>query len=353
MRTSVTAASLATVTLLARLFGLHPVGVFILAGCSLLVLGVLLARANEEVAAYLGPVAGALITSTFGNSIELTVGILALMKGEIEIVKGTVVGSIVTNLLLILGVSALAGGLKHKYQTFQPRVAAVTVSTLTVAVIALLTPAVIPTLPGHGAENPRLADIHLSLGVAIVLIVLYILGLVFSLVTHKELSATRSGRMVIPVIPKWSLRKGISVLLGLTCVVVLLSDILVDSLEGMMKTLPLTPQFLGVIVLAAFGNAADLSGAVRLARKNRIDLVYQLVSGAATQVALLVGPLFVLIGWLVGKPMTLQFSMLQVFSVAVATLILAVSSADGEFDWYKGMQLLGVYGILAVANFFY
>lgn len=350
MRSAVTAGVLALATYLGRFLHFHDVAIFFLAGCSLLVLGDLLARAQEEVSGHLGPLAGGLINATFGNSIELTVGILALSAGQIEVVKGTVVGSIVTNLLLILGLSALAGGLKYKYQTFQPRVAAVMISTMTVAVIALLMPAVVPSLPDTKL-HPR--AIHFSLGVSVVLIVMYVLGLVFSLVTHREVSATRSGRMVIPAIPKWSLRKGVGVLLSLTLVVVSLSDALVDSLEGMMKTLPLSPSFLGVIVLAGFGNAADLSGAVRLARKNRIDMVYQLVSGAATQVALLVGPIFVLVGYLIGQPMTLQFTPLQVVSVAVATLIVGVSSGDGEFDWYKGMQLLGVYGILAVANFFY
>lgn len=349
MRSTITAGVLALITFLAHwVFQLHEVGVFFLAGVSLLVMGDLLARANEEVAGHLGPLAGGIINATFGNSIELTVGILALRAGQIEIVQGTVVGSIVTNLLLILGLSALAGGLKYKYQTFQPRVAAVMISTMTVAVIALLLPAAVPS-PRQGTSHA----LHFSFGVSLVLIVLYVLGLVFSLVTHKEVSATRSGKMVIPTIPKWSLRKGIGVLLSLTLVVVALSDALVDSLEGMMQTLPLSPNFLGVIVLAGFGNAADLSVAVRLARKNRIDLVYQLVSGAATQVALMVAPIFVIVGHLIGQPMSLKFSPLQVISVAVATLIVGVSSTDGELDWYKGMQLLAVYGILAVANFYY
>ena len=350
MQTAVAAALLAMLTLCFRVADFHPVLVFLTAGCTLIAVGDVMARANEEVAGHVGPVAGGLLNASFGNSTELAVGFLALHKGQIDVVKGATIGSILTNLLLILGLAALVGGVKFKYQTFQPRAASVTISTMTVAVIAFLLPAVLPKL------NPEAAR-DFSLGVSVLLIFLYVMSLVFSLVTHAETedvsAVTRSGRILIPTIPTWSLRKGMGVMLVLTALVLLVSDTLVDSIEGMMSSLKLSPSFLGVILLAAFGNAADLSVAIRLARKNRIDLVFQLVSGAATQVALWVGPLFVLAGFLMGQPMSLQFTMVQVVSVAVSTLIVGVSAGDGELDWFKGLLLLGVYSILGVANFFY
>ena len=331
--------------------------VFITAGIGIIPLAAYMGNATEEIAVVVGPNLGGLLNATFGNATELILAIIALRGGLVDVVKATITGAIVSNLLLVMGFSMLLGGLIYKEQKFQPTAARVNASSMNLAVIAILLPTAIEyTSSGIGSATLQ----RLSVAVAIVLILVYGLTLLFSMKTHsylydvgvaenEEIEASSSEEPHKPVnLPFW-----IGVLLVVTLAVAVESELLVGSLEEATSQLGLTSLFTGVILLPIIGNAAEHFTAVTVAMKNKMDLSVSVAVGSSMQIALFVAPVLVITGWIIGQPMDLNFNPFELVSVAVAVLIANSISSDGESNWLEGCLLLATYIILALAFFYH
>jgi len=292
-----------------------------------------------------------LLNATFGNAAELIIALAALRKGLHEIVKASLTGSIIGNILLVLGAAILAGGLRHKTQHFNAVAARSQSSMLTLAAIALIVPAAFHFLAGPGAEA---REAGLSLEIAVLLLLTYFLGLVFALHTHKQLFAGTAAAAGESAAHKpWTLRRSILVLLAATALVAWISEILVGSVEHAAGSFGMTGIFVGIIVVATIGNAAEHSTAVLVALKNRMDLSLGIAIGSSTQIALFVAPVLVLASYVIGPaPMNLVFTPAEVLAVVLAIAITGQIAGDGESNWLEGVQLLAVYLVLAIAFYF-
>jgi Ca2+:H+ antiporter len=349
------------ISLTAHFLGWGDLVVFITACLAILPLAGWMGTATEEIAVVLGPSWGGLLNATFGNATELIIAIVALNKGLIEVVKASLTGSIIGNLLLVMGLSMFLGGLKFKEQTFQPVIARVNGSSMNLAVIAILLPAAVDKISVTLSEEVML---NLSYAVAIVLILVYALTLLFSMKTHSYLYnagvANQDGEVqmvdgkvkAIPAEPETEERPNlwlwVGVLLGATVLVALESELLVDTLEVASESLGLSPFFTGVILLPIVGNAAEHATAVTVAMKDKMDLSISVAVGSSLQIALFVIPVLVLVGWAVGQPMDLNFSNLELLAVVVAVLIANSVSADGRSNWLEGVLLMAAYTILGL-----
>lgn len=355
MKIFVVAAVLLVVAFAAEyLFHAPAPVIFLAAAAALIPLAGILGRATEELALRTGPAIGGLLNATFGNATELIIALVALHAGHVGIVKASITGSIVGNLLLVLGLAVFVGGVKFKTLKFNPTNARVTTSTMTLAVLALLVPAVFARVP-HPDTNVPMSEnlLHVSEGVSVILLAIYLLGLFFSLKTHKDAFAPYADQAHRHEEPKWSTGTAVGVMLGATLLVVFASEMLVGSIEELLKTIHLSEIFLGVIVLAVVGNAAEHFVAVTVAARNQMDLSFQIACGSSTQVALFVAPVLVFAGVLMGQPMDLHFSLMEVLAVGASTVVVGLLAGDGEFNWFEGIQLLGVYLILGITFFFY
>ncbi|HEV8419913.1 MAG TPA: calcium/proton exchanger, partial [Actinomycetota bacterium] len=265
--------------------------------------------------------------------------------GEIEVVKASLTGSILGNLLLVLGLSFLVGGLKHSEQTFNARAASVHSTSLVLAVIGLLMPALFVRTTGqHGFLEREVV----SGTVAAVLMALYAGALVFTMVTHEHLFHTPTGEEEA----KWSGRRALLVLLAATALVAVESELLVGALEPALEDLGLTKFFVGLILVPIIGNAAEHSSALMFALRNKVDVTLEIAIGSSTQIALFVAPALVFISLAVGHPMDFVFTTFEVAAVGLSTLIVAFISLDGRTNWLEGAQLLGAYAIMAISFFF-
>ncbi|MBW4648317.1 MAG: calcium/proton exchanger [Kastovskya adunca ATA6-11-RM4] len=335
--------------------------VFITSGIAIIPLAAWMGTATEEIAVFVGPSLGGLLNATFGNATELIIALIALNAGLVDVVKATITGSIISNLLLVMGFSMLLGGLRYKEQEFQPVVARVNASSMNLAVIAILVPTAVD-VTSTGIDESILQ--RLSVAVAVVLILVYGLTLLFAMKTHSYLfdvgvaeltiEETETGELIEkPIEHKPNLWLWIGVLLGVTLLVALESELLVDSLEVATTKLGLTAFFTGVIVLPVIGNAAEHATAVTVAMKNKMDLSVSVAVGSSLQIALFVAPVLVLVGWLIGQPMDLDFNPFELVAVAVAVLIANSISSDGKSNWLEGTLLLATYVVLALAFFFH
>jgi Ca2+:H+ antiporter len=335
--------------------------IFITSALAIIPLAAWMGTATEEIAVVLGPTLGGLLNATFGNATELIIGIVALKAGLINVVKASITGSIMGNLLLVMGLSMLLGGLRFKEQTFQPIVARSNASAMNLAVIAMLLPTAMgATVPGI----PEATLQRLSVAVAVVLILVYGLTLLFSMKTHTYLYDVGLAEMdpadladanLAPDdtegevnLPLW-----IGVLLAATLVVAVESELLVDSLEEATSALGLTSLFTGVILVPIIGNAAEHATAVTVAMKNKMDLSVSVAVGSSLQIALFVAPVLVLAGWIFHQPMDLYFNPFELVAVAVAVLIANSVSSDGRSDWLEGTLLLAAYAVLSLAFYFH
>ncbi len=329
-------------------YGLHapaPV-VFGLSCVAVLPLAGFMGDATEHLSARTGPTIGGLLNATFGNAAELIIAIVALRAGLVELVKASITGSIIGNLLLILGLSLVAGGLRRPELRFNRTTAGLSATMLAAAVVGLVFPALFhATHP----EPARITELRLSEGVALILIVTYAFSLLFSLKTHKWVVASEPHPLEEPT---WSIGRAVAVLAIATVGVAVMSEMLVGATRGVTASLPLTETFLGLIIIPFIGNAAEHATAVVVARKGQTDLALQIALGSSTQIALLVGPLLVFVGAALGRDMNLVFSPFEVMAVGLATLVTAISTLDGESHWFEGVQLLAVYAMIAVAAFF-
>jgi Ca2+:H+ antiporter len=335
--------------------------VFITAALAIIPLAAWMGTATEEIAVVMGPALGGLLNATFGNATELIIALVALNAGLVDVVKASITGSIIGNLLLVMGFSMLLGGLRYKEQTFQPIVARVNASSLNLAVIAMLLPTAVDyTSSGIDADALQ----KLSIAVSIVLICVYCLTLIFSMKTHTYLYDVSLAEMDPEELAqvnlagdndhgKVNLPLWISVLLGCTLLVAIESEFLVSTLEVATKELGLTALFTGVILVPIIGNAAEHATAVTVAMKDKMDLSVSVALGSSLQIALFVAPVLVLAGYIMGKPMDLNFNPFELVAVMVAVLIANSISSDGRSNWLEGCLLLAAYLVLGFAFYFH
>lgn len=328
--------------------------VFVTACLAILPLAAWMGTATEEIAIVTGPSLGGLLNATFGNATELIIALVALKAGSVNIVKASLTGSIISNLLLVLGFSMLLGGLRFKEQEFQPTVARINASAMNLAVIAMLMPTAV-NFTSTGVEEAVMQQ--LSLVVAAALIAVYLLTLFFSMKTHSYLYdvgvAEEENGGLVPEGKKPNLWLWVGVLLGVTLLVAFESELLVGALEEATQQLGFTELFTGIVLLPIIGNAAEHTTAVIVAMKNKMDLAVSVALGSSLQIALFVAPVLVIAGWLLGQPMDLDFNPFELVAVGVAVLIANSVSSDGRSNWLEGTLLLATYFVIGAAFFFH
>jgi Ca2+:H+ antiporter len=321
--------------------------VFAASALALVPLAAVLGRATEQAAIYTGPKIGALLNATLGNAAELIITIVALREGLVDVVKASIAGSIIGNILIVLGASILFGGLKHGTQTFDAHTAGVNATMMALAVVALTIPAVFAF--GAPEHRPSEHDIEsLSDGVAIVLIVIYALYLFYSLVQtspgEEQQEHEGPADMRLPV--------ALAILAVSTVAIVFMSELLVGALEPATEEWGLSTLFVGVMLVPLVGNVAEHLVAVQVAIANKMDLSLGIAVGSGLQIALFVTPALVFAGILLDQPMTLVFNSFELTALVAAALIAVLISVDGESNWLEGAQLIALYAILGVAFYF-
>ena len=321
-----------------------PVIIFAVSALAILPLAGQIGHATEDMAARSGPQIGGLLNATFGNVTEMIIAFFLILEGELEIVKASITGSIIGNVLVVLGLAFLVGGWTREEQTFNRASAGLHSASLVIAVVGLMMPSLFSFTP----EASGFRTEAVSVGVAIILIAVYILSLLFSFKTHKALfrSTEHSEK------PKWSLGRALGVLAGATVLVGLMSEFLVGALEVTTEELGLSKLFVGLIVVPIVGNAAEHSSAIFLAAKDKMDVSVEIAVGSSTQIALFVAPMLVFVSLLVGQPMDLIFSGIELAAVAFSALILGFITLDARSNWIEGAQLVAAYLIMAVSFFF-
>lgn len=321
--------------------------IFVAACLAIVPLAGWLGRATEELAHNTNEGIGGLLNATFGNASELIIALAALQKGLYPVVKASLIGSVIGNLLLVLGGAILAGGLKRKHQRFNGIAARERVTLLTLAVIGMSMPAAFYYLAGSGGQ---FRENDLSLEISFVLLLAYAAHLVFSLHTHKRLFA---GLRAEAGPAAWSMKKSILILLGATALIAWVSTILAGSVAEAAATLGMSRVFIGVIVVAVVGNAAEHSTAVMMAMENRMELSISIAIGSSLQIALFIAPVLVALSHFIGpQPMDLVFTPAEVLAIFLAVLISGQIASDGESNWLEGVLLLAVYLILAIVFFY-
>lgn len=328
-----------------------PLVIFFTCCLGIIPLAGLMGKATEHLAERVGEGPGALLNATFGNACEFIIALAALRAGLFDIVKASITGSIIGNILLVLGASILVGGLRHQTQKFNRTAATTSATLLALAAISLIVPAVFHY---SASKHALFNEDELALAISAVLFTTYLLSLWFSLKTHKHLYVREIDDEAKDAIGvrSWGVTKAVSILTVSTVLVAVLSEYLVHVVEESAGHMAMSQVFIGVIVVAVIGNAAEHSTAILMALKNKMDLAINIALGSGTQIALLVAPALVFIGCLIGRPMDLAFTPFEVLSVAVSVLILAYVALDGESNWLEGVQLLAVYLILGAGFFF-
>jgi Ca2+:H+ antiporter len=337
------------VAIVLRFFpGANSTALFICSAIAIIPLAGWMGRATEALAGRMGQGVGGLLNATFGNAAELIIAAIALAKGLTGVVKASIAGSIIGNILLVLGLSILCGGMKFSEQKFNRTAARTSAITLSLAAIALIIPTVfhVTAQASPAGWDPRVEH-RLSVCIAIVLFLTYFCVLGFSLRTHKHFFR---GNDETPNDHQehWSPGRAVLILLIATALVALLSEFLVGTIESVRTSFGLTEIFVGVIIVAIVGNAAEHSTAVLMALKNKMDLSVGIAIGSSLQIALFVAPVLVFLSYLFGHPMDLEFSRPEVFAIVASVYILFQISGDGETNWIEGVQLLSLYVILGI-----
>jgi Ca2+:H+ antiporter len=324
--------------------------VFVSSSLAIVPLAGWLGEATEQLAERLGDGVGGLLNATFGNAAELIIALAALRAGLHDVVKASIVGSIVGNILLVLGAAMLAGGLHRPEQRYNPAGARVQATMLTLAAIAFVLPASFNA--AAGATQPGLTN--LSISISVVLLLVYLLYLLFTLVTHSALFTGSNAQDAIePGGRLWPVHRAASVLAAATAAIAWMSEILVGAIEPTAHEFGLSNAFVGVFVVAIVGNAAEHTTAISVAMKDRMDLSLSIAIGSSIQVALFVAPFLVLLSLVLGPaPMDLALSAGLVLIVLLSVLITGQVAGDGRSDWLKGVQLLAVYLVLGLTFFF-
>ena len=334
--------------------------IFVTSALGVIPTAALMGRATEELAARSGPGIGGFLNVTFGNAPELIIAFFALKEGLQEVVKASIVGSILGNILLVMGAAMLVGGIKHKVQRFDRTAANVQSTMLTLAAVALVLPAVFQLVSGGGLPSPTAEAVEFSgdeksiaVGLSIILLLTYAAGLLFSLKTHKDLFNPEHAEDAHHGHEPWSIRKAVIALAIAGAAVGLMSEILVGSISEASESFHLSPFFVGVIVVAIVGNAAEHWVAIYFAAKNKMDLAVNISIGSSAQIALFVAPVLVLLSFVVGPfPMALVFNGFELAAILLAVIIAQQITHEGESTWFEGFQLLSVYAVLALTFFF-
>jgi Ca2+:H+ antiporter len=346
------------IAIVLELLHASPTVLFFTSAAGVIPTAALMGRATEELAARAGPGIGGLLNVTFGNAPELIIALFALEAGLHEVVKASIIGSIIGNILLVMGASMFIGGLGRDRQVFSRTTATAQSSMLLLAVVALAMPAIFELVEGKGLPGPGAERIvfdstveQLSLAVALVLMLSYVAGLVFSLRTHRDLfNPPGSGHDEHEHGEPWSVRRSVAALAIAGIAVGVMSEILVGSISEAAGTIGLTEFFVGAIVVAIVGNAAEHWVAVLVARKDKMDLAVNISIGSSAQIALFVAPVLVLASFVLGPgPMPLVFNGFELGAVFLAVLIASHVTNEGESNWFEGLQLLAVYAVLALA----
>ncbi|SHK10024.1 Ca2+:H+ antiporter [Clostridium cavendishii DSM 21758] len=321
----------------------QPTVMFLLSALAIIPLAGLMGEATEEISFYSGSKIGGFLNATFGNATELIISFFALKEGLFDVVKASIAGSVIGNILLVLGASMFFGGIKHKNQKFNRKVVEVSSSMLIFAVIGLSIPAIFT----HTVKSELLNTKYefLSVGVAIVMIVIYALSLFFSFHTHKDIYSSEPEEHGEP---NWSLKKAIIVLVLATLAIAAESEILVESVEPMTHALGLSEFFVGIILIPIIGNAAEHSTAVLMAMKNKMDVAIEIAIGSSLQIILFVAPVLIFLS-LIFKPMSIIFNEFELIAMIASVFIANRVASDGESNWLEGIQLLAVYLIIGMS----
>ena len=340
--------------------GQNGTALFIVSALAIIPLAGWMGHATEQLAHRMGEGIGGLLNASFGNAAELIIALIALRAGHIEVVKASITGSIIGNLLLVLGASIFAGGLRFKAQRFNRTAARASCTALILAASALVIPTVFHLAAARtpGGWSPE-AEQRLSLAIAVVLIATYGAIILFSLVTHKQLFT--GGEADIADSPAatsdsheaaWSIGKSVAVLLIATCAVAWVSEFLVGAVEAARHSLGVTEVFVGVIIVAIVGNAAEHSTAITMALKNKMDLSLGIAVGSSLQIALFVAPVLVFASYLAPHRLNLEFTLPEVAAVVIAAFVTDQIAGDGESNWLEGVQLLALYVIIGLLFYF-
>ena len=321
------------------------VWIFITASAAVLPLALMMGHATEELAIRSGPQLGGFLNATFGNLAELIIAFFLIIKGELEIVKASLTGAIIGNVLLILGLSFLVGGWKREQQKFSLASAELHSSSLVIAVIALLMPALFYA----AADNVTTFRTEaVSVGVSVVLMATYAFSLFFSMKTHRALFAHEATHEE----PHWSLRRAITTLAVATALVAVMAEFLVGALEHTTEELGLSPLFVGLIIVPLISNAAEHASAIILAAKDKMSVAIEIAIGSSVQIALFVAPVLVFLSLLTAHPLDLIFTGFEIAAVAFSAAILSFIALDGRSNWFEGVLLLSAYVIMAISFFF-
>lgn len=336
--------------------------VFVLSALAIAPMAFLLGEATEHLADRAGPAVGGFMNATFGNATELIIGMMGILKGgeAVEVIKASITGSILGNLLFILGLAMLLGGWGRVKQTFSATAVGANNAMMALAVAGLLVPSTVYLVDqAHAALGDGLAvltpekRVSLSLWVACILMVSYLLSLVFAFVTHTDLFKGPEDEEEGPAHDAWPIKKAVVVLIVSTMVIGYLSEMLVHTVEDAGKQMGLSPVFMGLVVIATVGNAAEHASAILVAMRDKMDLAVQIALGSAAQIALFLGPSLVLFSYFFApETMTLEFSLLEVLAVFLSVAIATLVSLDGESNWFEGFQLVSLYVMLAVAFYY-
>ncbi|MHA6261012.1 calcium/proton exchanger [Sporosarcina sp. CAU 1771] len=316
---------------------------FVLACISIIALSGYIGRATESLAIVSGPRIGGLLNATFGNAVELIISIFALQAGLVGIVLASLTGSVLGNLLLVLGLSFFAGGIKFKRQNFSLHDSRYNSGLLIFAVILAF---VIPEVFSMSMDERN--TVYLSVGVSIILIVIYLAGLFFKLVTHRGIFSASDSEGEEEEIPEWTKKKSILVLLLATVAVTFVSEQLVQTFEVIGEKFGWSELFIGVIIVAIVGNAAEHVSAITLAMKNKIDVSVEIAVGSTLQVAMFVAPVLVLVSLFMPTSMALVFTIPELVAMITATLLVINLTNDGESNWFEGLILFAAYIIMAI-----
>jgi Ca2+:H+ antiporter len=322
--------------------------VFFVSVVAILPLAAAIGQATEALASRLGGGIGGLLNATFGNAAELIIGALALREGHVDLVKASLTGSIIGNVLLVFGAAALVGGLKHPVQRFNRTAAGLGTTMLLLSAIGLVVPAVFHRL----AQGRHDVELQLDTEIAIVLFVTYVLSLVFTLRTHRSLYGP-AAHQAPPDAAAAPLGRSVLVLVAATVAVGFVSELLVGAVAATAQALGMTELFVGVVIVALVGNAAEHLSAVTMAADDQMDAALAIAVGSSTQIALFVAPVLLFLSYLIAPtPMDLHFTTFELVAIGISVLSVSFIAHDGETHWMEGVQLLAVYMILALGFFF-
>ncbi|MGL4569876.1 MAG: calcium/proton exchanger [Clostridium sp.] len=333
------------ISIIAEFMHVSETLIFLLSALAIVPLAGLMGEATEEISCYTGPKVGGFLNATFGNATELIISFFALKSGLFDVVKASIAGSVIGNTLLVLGASMLLGGLKFKTQKFNEKVINMSSSMLLFAVIGLTIPAIFTHTMPESLVNTKYEG--LSIIVAAIMFIIYILSLVFSFFTHKDMYAQDEEENVQA---KWSMKKSILVLAIATVCIAIESELLVSAVEPMTASLGLSEFFVGIIVIPIIGNAAEHSTAIVMALKNKMDVAVEIAIGSSLQIILFVAPVLVFLS-LIFTPMSIVFNPFELVALIVSVLIANKVATDGESNWLEGVQLISVYIIIAACFF--